>query len=174
MPEFEESRVEHDEDAADVSAGFFHRGTARLRRVEVFCRRAVAIAAKKFHRHERIEEIRDGARVELQFRAELRPSQVAICELGENTKLDGCEQDFGRPKRKGGLKNGVRRMMSSAHVTRMLNLFGACKELSTASCGLRRFFHKEVLPDLEIELTIGIYEADADVCLHRNHKSSRE
>jgi len=53
------------------------------------------------------EEIRDGAGVELQFRAEFRTGRPATRELVENTELDGGEQDFGRRERKSGLKNGV-------------------------------------------------------------------
>ena len=47
--------------------------------------------------------------MELQFRAQLLTGQSAIRQFGENTKLDSGQQDFGRPERKSGLKNGIGR-----------------------------------------------------------------
>ena len=106
VPEFEEPRVEHDQNAADVTRAGFVEEQRAFGRVEILRLRAVAFAAEKLHRHERVEKIGDAARVEFQFRAQLRAGETAIGELREEPHLDGGEQDFGMPKSEGGLQDG--------------------------------------------------------------------
>ena len=77
VPEFEEPRVEHDQNAADVARAGFIEEQRAFGRVEILRLRAVAFAAEKLHRDERVEKIRDAARVELQFRAQLRAGEAA-------------------------------------------------------------------------------------------------
>ena len=69
MPELEEPRVEHDENAADVARAVFVEEQRAFGCVEIFRLGPVAFALEKLHRDERVEKIRDGARVKLQFSA---------------------------------------------------------------------------------------------------------
>src|SRR5439155_25605939 len=63
-------------------------------------------AVEEFHGHERIKEILDAARVQLQLRAEFRAREAAAGKLGEHAEFNGGEQNFGGPKRKSRLQNG--------------------------------------------------------------------
>ena len=56
----------------------------------------------------RVEEVRDGARVRAEVRAEFEAGAAAASELCEHAKLNGSEQDLGRPERKRGLQNRAR------------------------------------------------------------------
>ena len=71
VPEFEEPRVEHGQNAPDVTRAGLVEEQCAFGRVEILRLRAVAFAAEKLHRDERVKKIGDGARVELQFRAQL-------------------------------------------------------------------------------------------------------
>ena len=75
-------------------------------RIEILRLRAVAIAAEKPHRDERVKEIGDGPRVKLQFRAQFRPNETTPGEFGEHAEFDGRQQDFGMPKTESGLQYG--------------------------------------------------------------------
>ena len=43
--------------------------------------------------------------MQFQFLAKFCPGETALAEFGEQTELDGGEQDLGRPERESGLKN---------------------------------------------------------------------
>ncbi len=105
IPELEQPGVEHDENAADVAWAFLVKEQRAFRCIEVFRGRPVAVPAEEFHRHERIEKVRDGARVQAQFSAQFVPAQTTAAKLRKQAELDGCQQYFGRPETKGGLQN---------------------------------------------------------------------
>ncbi|HEY5892078.1 MAG TPA: hypothetical protein VIT91_02500 [Chthoniobacterales bacterium] len=69
-------------------------------RVEIEGVRVVALAIEEFHRHQRVEEIRDAARVQPELAAELRAGEPPVAERGEETKLDGGEQHLRAQKPK--------------------------------------------------------------------------
>ena len=71
VPELEEARVEHLEDAADVARAVAVEVERADRRVGVARGRPVAVAIEELHRHEGIEEIGDAARVQPELAAEL-------------------------------------------------------------------------------------------------------
>src|SRR6185312_16252378 len=115
IPEFEEPRVEHDEDAPDIARAFLIEEQQAFGRVEVLRRRAVSVAAEKFHRDEGVKEVGDAARMEAEFATQLLSREAAITQPGEHAEFDGGPQDFGRPERKSGLENGIGRMVLHGH-----------------------------------------------------------
>src|SRR6185369_11777197 len=72
------------------------------------------VAIQKFHGHERVEKVRDTARVEAEFAAEFRAGETALAELREDAQLDGGEEDFRVPEGEGRLEDG-RRIDRRAH-----------------------------------------------------------
>ena len=107
VPEFEEPRIEHREDAADVTRALAIEIERTGRGVEVSRGRPVALAIEKFHRHQRIEKIADPTRMQTQLGTEFRARRVALSELREDPEFDGGEQHLGRPEAKGRLENGT-------------------------------------------------------------------
>ena len=107
VPELEETLVQHDEDAADISGA----GAVEVERagggIGVFGIRAVADAVEELHGDQRVEEVGDAARMDADFGTQFSAGQLAGAERGEQFKADGCEEDFRRPEGKGRLKNGT-------------------------------------------------------------------
>ena len=64
VPELEEPRVEHDEDAADIARAVLVEEQRAFRRVKILRGRTVALTFQESHCNERIEKVRDGTRVE--------------------------------------------------------------------------------------------------------------
>src|SRR5207244_3999450 len=58
-----------------------------------------------FHGHERVEEIVHAARMQAEFPAELRASDLALAQLGEDAEFHGGEENLGGPEAKGCLQN---------------------------------------------------------------------
>jgi hypothetical protein len=78
-----------------------------LRRVEILRLRAVAFTSEKFHRDEGIKKVGDPPWVQPEFPAQLGSRNTPISQFGEQAELDGGQQNFGIPKRKCGLKDGI-------------------------------------------------------------------
>ena len=108
VPELEQPRVEHLQNAADVARAAAIEIKSAGGRVEILRVGAVAFALEEFHRHERIEKIGDAARMQFEFFPELRAGEPALAERREDTELDRGEQDLRIPEAEGGLQNGVR------------------------------------------------------------------
>ncbi len=109
VPVFEEPRVQHHEDAADVARTFFIEIKRARRGVAILRFGSVAVALEKLHRHQRVEKIANRARVQREFLPEFCAGQVAVGEFGEKPKLHRGQEHFGRPETEGGLQDGVRR-----------------------------------------------------------------
>ena len=108
MPELKKTLVEHDENTADIPRAASIEIERRGWRIGIFRFRSVAFAVEELHRHERVKEIADAARVQANFDAKFRSSELALGEFGENIEVDGSKENFGRPEREGGLENRAR------------------------------------------------------------------
>ena len=107
VPIFEQPRVEHYQNPADVARAVLVQIDRAGGRVEIARRRTVAIAIEEFHSDQRVKEVLDAARVQAEFRAQLGAGHTAVAEPGEHAELDGGEENFGRPESKSRLENGT-------------------------------------------------------------------
>src|SRR6185295_19270986 len=105
MPEPEEPRVEHLEDAADITRARLVEVQRSGGSVEVLRRRTIALAIEELHRDERIEEFGDRARMDLELTAQLGAGHAPRAEAREEAELDGGEQDLRGPEGERGLED---------------------------------------------------------------------
>jgi len=105
VPEAEQARVEHLQHAADVARAVPVQEEQPGRGVVVLRLRAVALALEEAHRQERIEEVLDAARVQLELRSQLRPRHAPRAEAREHAELGGGQEHLGRPEGEGGLED---------------------------------------------------------------------
>src|SRR5262245_10868503 len=94
VPELKKARIQHDENASDVSRTVLVEKKCPGWRVEVFRRRPLALAVQELRRDQRIEEVADAALVQTESRTEFRAGHAATCKFGEHTELDGGEQNL--------------------------------------------------------------------------------
>src|SRR5262249_28893818 len=106
VPEAEQARVEHLEDGADVARARAVEKEAPRGRVAVARGGPGAVALEEAQRHQRVEEVRDGARVQPELAAQLLAREAPRAEPREDAELDGGEQDLGGPEAEGGLDDG--------------------------------------------------------------------
>jgi len=94
VPETEQPRVGHLEDAADIRGLAFVEEEVAVGRVRI----CVAIALQEPERHEGIEEIARRPGVQAQLRAQLLRARRRSRQLREQLELDSAEQGFRRPE----------------------------------------------------------------------------
>jgi hypothetical protein len=106
VPELEQSRVQHLEDAADVPRTVAIQVEGAGRGVEVVGRRTVAVAIEKAEGDQRVEEVADAAGVHADFGTELSAGHRSTGQPGEHTEFDGGQENLGRPERESGREDG--------------------------------------------------------------------
>jgi hypothetical protein len=77
------------QEAADVARARAIEIHRAARSIEVLRLRPVALALEESHRDQRVEEVRDTARVQAELGAELHTSHSALTELRKHTEFDG-------------------------------------------------------------------------------------
>ena len=139
VPELEEPRVEHHQDAADVARAVAVEVERALRGVEVLRVGPVAFAIEEFHRHQRVEEIADPARMQTELAAELRAGQAPVAQVGEKAELDGGEKNLGRPESDSGLQDviGRERRVVIGHESNLSKPMVSTEEQPAWETGLR-------------------------------------
>jgi len=115
MPVFEQPNVEHGEDAAEYSVGFFHRETWPLRGVEVERCRAGAFPIENFiaTRASKKSLMPRGA---AQVRLRVARPRAGGCRVSKTDHFHRGEKHLGVPETKGSLQNG--RWIKSIHKIR--------------------------------------------------------
>ena len=135
VPELEEPRVQHLENAADVARAPAVEVQRARRRVRVGRAGPVALPVEDLHRDQGVEEIRDPARVHFQLAAQGLARQGAIAECGEDPHLDRGEQHLRRPEAECGLENraGIELSLGFLHrSTLTATTASACVSASTS------------------------------------------
>ena len=98
-------------------------------RIEIFRVGAVAVTFKEFHCHERIEKIRDAARMQVKFLANICACKPALTKCAEEIERDRSQQDLGIPEAERSLQNCVRCWRSCLHtVVDVANLPGVTSD----------------------------------------------
>jgi formate-dependent nitrite reductase cytochrome c552 subunit len=79
----------------------------RGRSVAICCTGAIALTFEKFHCHERIEEVRNTARMQSKFVSDLCACEAGLSEHAEKIERNRSQQDLGIPKAERGLHNCI-------------------------------------------------------------------
>ena len=108
IPILEQPCIEHLGDSTDIARATAVEIQSRGRRIEIFCLGAIALTFEEFHSHERIEKIRNAARMQSKLFADFRACQPALTECGEEIESDCRQQDLGIPKAERSLQNCIR------------------------------------------------------------------
>jgi hypothetical protein len=88
VPEFEETPVQHLQNPADIARAVAIEIERRQRRIGITCLRSIAFPIEEFHRHQRIEEIADPARMHSNFLRQLRAHQFPVLQNRKHPQLD--------------------------------------------------------------------------------------
>src|SRR5262249_29209287 len=98
VPEFEESCIEHFENAADVPRAVAVQIQLPRRSVKVLGVASETLTVEELHSHQRIEKVNRTARMQAQLLAKFLRAKASSPKFGEEAEFDCGEQDFGTPK----------------------------------------------------------------------------